>query len=285
MENKIILSADSTCDLGPVLKEKYSVNYQPMHIVFSDKSYDDGINIFADDLFERFYKTGELPKTSAVNVGEYVDLFNPWVEQGYDVIHVNLGGALSSSHANCKIAAEEFGGKVHVIDSCNLSTGMGLIVLEAADRIAKGMPAAQIAQEVRALTSKSHASFVLDTLKFMAAGGRCSSVMAFGANVLQIKPSIEVDNNDGSMSVGKKYRGKFEKVVKDYFADQMNKYDNISPDRVFITHSGVPDGLDTEMYKYLESLNYFKEIFITRACCTISSHCGPNCIGVLFMTE
>lgn len=287
MAKKVILTADSTCDLGAELKARYNVEaFQPMHITLDGKSYDDSINIFPDEIYARFYKDGTLPRTAAVSIGEYEDFFRSFVENDCEVVHVNLGSALSASHNNAKLAAESVG-NVYVIDSQNLSTGTGLLVIEAAKRIAEGKTGAQVAEEVTALTSKSHASFVLDTLKFLAAGGRCSAVAAFGANVLGIKPSIEVDNQKGgSMGVGKKYRGKFDKCVLDYVHDQLAKYgDTIVGDHIFITHSGVDQKIIDSVYAELKKTKKFSEIFVTRASCTISSHCGPGCLGILFMTK
>ena len=171
---KIILSADSTCDLDEELKERYHVNYFPLHINLNEKDYLDNVTITPEEIYQEYYDHKVLPKTSAVNVQEYIDHFRPWVEQGYEVIHVNLGHALSSSYQNCCIAAQELG-HVHVIDSCNLSTGTGLTVVAAGKMIAEGMDAGTIAEKLRDGISKRHASFILDTLTFLSAGGRCSS--------------------------------------------------------------------------------------------------------------
>ena len=287
MAKKVILTADSACDLTPELRERYNVagNY-PLHVMYDETYLDDGVDIFPDQIFDKFYQTGKLPKTAARNVGEYEECFAPFVEQGYDIVHVSLGSKLSSSHGNAKLAAEQYDGSVYVIDSQNLSTGIGLLVIEAAERIAKGMSAKEVYDEVNELVSKSHASFILDTLKFLAAGGRCSTVAALGANLLQIKPSIEVHNQDGgSMGVAKKYRGKLDKCTLDYVRDQMELYDDIRPERIFITHSGMYPEIVALVREELESMNKFAEIFETRASSVISSHCGPNCLGVLFMTE
>ena len=290
MAKKVILTADSTCDLGEELKKRYNVEvFYPLHVTYGTESYDDGVNIFSSDIFERFFKDGTLPHTAAVSVGEYEDLFRPFVDDGCEVVHISLGSALSSSQANACIAAEQLGG-VYVVDSQSLSTGSGLLVIEAAELIAKGVEASVVADAVRSMASKSHASFVLDTLKFMAAGGRCSTVAALGANLLGIKPSIEVNNTaGGSMAVGKKYRGKFDKCVLDYVNDQIEKYgDSIRGERIFITHSGMTEqhsDIPELIRKDLKKRGIFAEIFETHASCTISSHCGPNCIGILFMTK
>lgn len=282
--SKIILSADTTCDLGDVLKERYNVNFYPLHIILGGKQYQDGVDIKADQIYEAYKTQKILPKTAAVNPNEYIDYFKKWVDEGYEVIHINLASGISSSYQNCCIAAEELG-NVYPVDSYNLSTGTGLLVLEAADRIAKGMPATQIQQELNALRSNVHASFVLDTLTFLHAGGRCSALAALGANVLNIKPCIEVDNTSGKMGVGKKYRGSLNKVLRNYTLDKLKDRKDLKLDRVFITHSGISDERIEIVKNTIEEIADFKEILITRAGCTISAHCGPNTLGVLFMTE
>ena len=200
------------------------------------------------------------------------------------MIHLTLGSGLSATYNNCRLAAQELPG-VYAIDSCNLSTGSGLLVLEAADRIAAGMPAAQRAQEVRELTSHAQASFVIDTLEFLYKGGRCSALAMLGANMLQLKPCIEVNNADGSMGVGKKSRGSLDKARAQYVKDRLEGRTDIRNERIFITHSGISQERIDLVKKLVQQYGDFKEIFVTRAGCTISSHCGPNTLGVLFMTK
>ena len=285
MANKIILSADSTCDLSPELKDRYQVQYFPYHIILDGKQYTDGVDVQPDDLYRAYWEKKLLPKTAAISTGEFYEYFKQWVGDGYDVIHINLGSALSAAHQNCRLAARELG-HVHVIDSCNLSTGMGLLVIEAGRRIARGMPAEQIYREVSALTSHAHASFILDTLEFMHAGGRCSAVTALGANLLRLKPCVEVDNrHNGAMNVGKKYRGSLEKVLPQYTRDKLAGRADLVLDRVFITHSGIaPEYIDLVRRTIGEAAD-FREICVTQASCTISCHCGPNTLGVLFLTK
>ncbi len=285
MSQKIILSADSTCDLGSDLKERYHVEYFPYHIILNGKQYLDNVDITPPDIFQTWCREKVLPKTAAIGAGEYYRYFKPWVERGYQVVHLNLGSALSSSYQNCRIAAEELG-NVYPVDSCSLSTGTGLLVIEAANRIAAGMPARQIQTEIVSLIPHVRASFILDTLEFMHTGGRCSSIVAMGANLLQLKPCIEVDNqHEGAMVVGKKYRGKLDDVLRKYTADTVAKYKNMKPDHAFITHSGIPCEYSRLVKQELQSLAAFREIHITTASCTISSHCGPNTLGVLFMAQ
>lgn len=285
MSGKIILSADSTCDLGAALKEQHEVNYYPFHIILDNKEYRDNVDITPDEIFQVYYDKKLLPKTAAINVQEYVDYFEQWTEKGYEVIHLNLGGALSSAHQNCALAAQMTEG-VYSVDSYNLSTGIGLLVLDAADMIAEGkLAAAEIAAELENRRSCVHSSFILDTLQFMSAGGRCSSVTAIGAGLLNIKPCIEVDNTSGSMHVGRKYRGKLANVLAKYTKDKLAEYDNIKTNRIFITHSGIDEEYINLVTETIQSVMKFDNIYVTRASCTISCHCGPNTLGILFETE
>ncbi len=281
----IILTADSTCDLGNELKGKYQVHYYPYHIILGDQQYTDNVDIFPDDLYRAYREKKLLPKTAAISMTEYYDFFAGWVQDGYDVIHLNLGSGISAAHQNCCLAAQSLG-HVYVIDSCSLSTGTGHLVIEAAERIARGMPAQQIYEEITELIPKVHASFILDTLEFMHAGGRCSSVTALGANLLKLKPCIEVSaSGHGSMSVGKKYRGDLDKVLRQYIRDKLAAYPDIKTDRVFITHSGISEERIALVQDELQQHASFQETYITRASCTISCHCGPNTLGILFMTK
>lgn len=282
---KIFLSADSTCDISGELLERCKAELIPLHIILEDKSYDDGVDIKPDDIYENFAKTGKLPKTAAVNTQEYINKFRKLVEDGYDIIHINLGSAISSSYQNCTAAAKELGGHIYPINSCNLSSGSGHLVIEAAKRIADGMPANEIAEEIKGLVPKCHSSFIIDKLDYLRAGGRCSTLAMLGANLLKLKPCIDVINKDGSMTVGKKYRGRLENVLVQYVHEQLEKYENIRNDKIFITHGGIGDEYVKIVKDELEKLHYFKEIFVERASCTISSHCGPGTLGILFMTE
>lgn len=284
MAKKVILTADSTCDLSEELKNRYNVVYYPLHIILDGKDYLDNVDITPTDIFQAYYDKKILPKTAAVNIGEYLEFFKQFTDQGYEVVHLNLGGALSSSYKNAVLASEELEG-VYPIDSCNLSTGIGHLVIKAGKLIEQGFSGEEVAQKVTQMRDKVHSGFVLDTLKFMAAGGRCSSVVALGANLLNLKPCILVNNADGSMSVGKKYRGKLDKVLEQYVVETLEKYDNIDDETIFITHSGIDQSYVDLVRKTIERVYPFKEYFVTVASCTISCHCGPNTLGILFMTK
>jgi DegV family protein with EDD domain len=288
-ERKILLSADTPCDIGSELKERYHVSLFPLHIILNEKQYTDGVDITAAEIYRAWWDHKLLPRTAAINPEEYVDYFTPFLEDGNDVIHISLGSGLSSCFQNAQIAAELLSekGRVFVIDSCSLSTGFGLLVCEAGERIKAGMPVEQIVKEVTALSPYTSASFVLDTLEFMRAGGRCSSITQIGAAMLNIKPTIIVKNDrQGSMIVGKKYIGKFEGALMKYVDDQLKDRTDIVLDRVFVTHSIMDDPeLIDRVIARIRELQPFKEIHSTDASCTISSHCGPNTLGVLFMVK
>ena len=285
MARPVKITSDTPCDIGPMLQERYGVALAPLHVTMNDQEYLDGVNITNDMIYENWEKTGSLPKTSAVSVGEYEEFFKSFTDQGYDVVHISLGSGLSVTHQNAIMAAEEVPG-VYVIDSRSLSTGIGLLVCEAAERAKKGMDAQTIQAEVEALTLKNSASFILDTLDFLHAGGRCSSLAHMGANLMSIKPSIKVLNEqNGNMTVGKKYFGKLKKCIIAYIHDQLADRTDIVRDRIFITHSGFPQEDILWMKEEVEKYGPWGEIIVTTAGCTISSHCGPGCIGVLFLTK
>lgn len=289
-DHKIILSADSTCDLGEELKTRYHVHYYPFHIILEEKDYQDNVDITVNEIFAAYHHHKALPRTAAINMGEYIDYFQGWVDQGWDVIHLNLGGAISSAHKNCLLAAEELArsgapGRVYPIDSFSLSTGIALQVIDAGDMIAEGLPAGEIVQRLQDNRSHIHASFILDTLDFMRAGGRCSTVAAVSANLLSLKPCIEVDNTNGSMHVGKKYRGSLQKVLGAYVKDKLAQYEDVKRDHIFITYSTISPELEQYVRETIQSLMEFGEIHTTRASCTIASHCGPNTLGILFETN
>ena len=288
-DHKIVLSADTPCDIGEELKSRYAVSLYPLHIILDGKQYTDGYDITSAELYEAWWKHKLLPRTAAINPEEYQSYFQAFLDQGFDVIHISLGSGLSSSHANALIAAQSLKdkGNVYVIDSCSLSTGFGLLVCEAGERIKSGLPAKQIVAEVSAMIQDTRASFILDTLEFMRAGGRCSSITQIGAALMNLKPTILVRNDrQGSMVVGKKYMGKLAPSLMKYVDDQLKDRTDLILDRVFVTHSGMDDpSTINKVVSRIKELQPFREIFVTQASCTISSHCGPNTLGVLFLTK
>ncbi len=284
----IVLSADTPCDIGSELKARYHVSLFPLHILLGDEQFTDGVDITAEQIYAAWREKKILPRTAAINPEEYRSYFLPFLEQGYDVLHISLGSGLSSSYQNAQIAAESLAnaGKVYVVDSCSLSTGFGLLVCEAGERIKRGLDIQTIHDEIVALAPCTRASFVLDTLEFMRAGGRCSSVAQLSAALMNIKPSILVKNEQqGGMGVGKKYVGRLEHAMLKYVDNQLAGRSDIVLDRVFITHSTMDEDRVAVIVSRVRQLQPFREVFVTTASCTISAHCGPNCLGVLFMVK
>ncbi|MBR3909629.1 MAG: DegV family protein [Clostridia bacterium] len=282
MSNNIIISSDSTCDLSAELRERYNVSIIPLGVTLGDKTYFDGVDIVPDDIYAHHTKTGELPKTTAANVGDCIDYFKPFADAGKTVIHLALSAEFSSTYNNACLAASEFE-NIYVVDSRNLSTGNGLLVIAAAEMAQSGMEATEIVEKLNALAPCVDASFVIDKLDYLHKGGRCSALAMLGANVLKLKPCIEVKN--GKMGVGKKYRGKYGAVLQEYVAERLADTENIDLDRVFVTHAGVDMEIVNAVVEQVKKTAPFKEVFMTRAGCTISSHCGADTLGVLFVRK
>ena len=274
----IKITSDSTCDLSAELLERYQVSVLPLCVNLGDQCYYDGENITPSNIFDYVSKTGQLPTTSAINISTYMDFFEPLVKEYEAVIHINIGSGFSSCHQNARLAAEDLE-NVYVVDSDNLSTGQGLLVIEAAIAAQRGDKAEDIVAMLRDLTPRIDTSFVVDKLDYLVKGGRCSSAAALGANLLNLKPCILLA--DGKMGVGKKYRGNWAKVLPGYAKDRLEGKD-ICKDRVFITYTSCPEEVLVELRIYLKSLG-FGEVLETVAGSTITSHCGPNCLGVLFI--
>lgn len=278
---KVIVTSDSTCDLSPELLEKYNVKLLPLTINLDSDSRIDGVTVTPDDLYDFYNRTGHLAKTAAISPAEYEDFFKAAAPADTDIIHFCISSEMSSCYSNSVIAASELG-NVYPIDSRNLSTGIGLLVLYACDLAATGeYSGEQIADMVNNMRDKVYASFVIDSLTYLWKGGRCSGVTALGANVLRIKPCIEVKN--GKMDVGKKYRGKIGDVMVEYAKNKLNSTPDIHKNRIFITHSGTSEENIQRVKEVVESFADFDEILITRAGSTVSTHCGPNTLGVLFI--
>lgn len=282
MERKIIISSDSTCDLSKELIDRYNIRILPLGVTLGDNIYRDGVDVTPDDIYAHVAKTGQLPKTSAVNMAENADFFAELTKDGSAVIHFTISASMSATYNNARVAAEDFE-DVYVVDSKNLSTGSGLLVLAAAEMAQQGMEAREIAQKVSAMADCVDASFVVDNLEYLVKGGRCSAVAAFGANLLQLKPCICV--KDGAMGVGKKYRGKFERVLLSYVAERLENSDDIVLDRVFVTHAGCDPQIVESVVEAVKNTLPFQEVLVTRAGCTVSSHCGANTLGVLFIRK
>ena len=280
--SKIKITCDSTCDLTNELYEKNNVSVVPLSIALGDEIRRDSIDINADEIFQFVKTSNQLPKTSAISIGEYEDIFGKYISEGYTIIHINISSELSSSHQNACLAAEGLG-NVYVVDSRNLSSGSGHLVLLAAAMAESGMEAKDIVDALNEKKEKLDVSFVLQTLEYLHKGGRCSSIAAFGANALKLHPEIQVV--DGKMQVGKKYRGDMEKSILAYIHGRLDGRDDLDTERIFVTHSGVPSEILEKVIELVRQLQPFEEVLVTEAGCTIASHCGPACLGVLFFTK
>lgn len=280
--SNIIITCDSTADLPLDIREKYNIVVIPLGVTLGDKTYLDGVDITPDEVYAHHDKTGELPKTTAANVGDFLDFFTPFVEAGKTVIHFPISSEMSSTYNNALIAAADLG-NVHIVDSKNLSTGIGLVVAAAAEMAQNGMEAEAIIEKAEALVKCSDASFVIDNLEYLHKGGRCSAVAMLGANLLKLKPCIDVTN--GKMDVSKKYRGKYAEVLKQYVSERLANLDDIDDNRIFITHGGCPDEIVNAVAEQVKEYNYFKEVIPCRAGCTVSSHCGAYTLGILFIRK
>ena len=280
---KVKILADSTCDLSRELIDKFHIGIIPLTVCFDEYACKDGVEITPQDIYDYVDKNGTLPKTSAVNITDYYEVFRFWHENGCGVIHISLGAKFSSSCQNARLAANEFD-DVFVLNSDNLSTGQGLLVLRAAELAEKGLSAKEIYQMLLIDVEKVEASFVIDSLDYLYKGGRCSALAMFGANLMKLKPCINVTN--GRMEPGKKYKGHIEKVIPQYVEDRLKDRKDLNTDRIFITHTTCSKECVDEVKTLIKRLvPDFNEIIETTAGSTITSHCGPNTLGILFMRK
>ncbi len=281
MSVKII--ADSTCDLSKDLLEKYDISVLPLHIVLGDKEYKDGLEISPDEIYEWSNTNKEAPKTSAAAISDTIDIYSKYLKSYDEIICFSISGQMSTTVNVMRMAAEELDSedKIHIIDSENLSTGGGLLVIEAAIMAKEGKSGIEIIESINELKPFVRASFIVDTLTFLHRGGRCSGVAALAGGALKLHPKIVVEN--GGMKPDKKYRGKMNSAILSYVKDLEPQIKNAKNDRVFITHSGCEEEIIQSVRQYLSELGHFEEILITRAGGVISSHCGPGTLGVLFI--
>ena len=275
----IKITADSTCDLTMPLVEKYGITITPLTVSCGGESFLDGVDITPDALYDKIAACGQLASTAAVNVQEYIDVFSKALSDHDAVIHFTISSAMSACYQNACIAAKEVG-NVWVVDSRNLSTGIAHLVLDACELASGGMDAADIHRELERRREKLDVSFVVDTLEYLRKGGRCTAIAAIGANLLKLHPCIFV--RDGEMGVGKKYRGKIADCLTAYVKDRLTDPDSVDTRRVFITDSGVSEDIRTSVEKTVRALVPFQEVIHTRAGCTVSCHCGPGTLGILF---
>lgn len=275
----IKVTADSTCDLTAELVKKYDVSIIPLTVNCAGGSYLDGTEITPDELYAKIKASGKLGSTAAVNVQQYLDVFGRELKDHDAVIHFTISSAMSACYQNAMIAAEELG-NVYVVDSRSLSTGIAHLVLDACDMAAAGMDAEAIHASLTKKQEKLDVSFVVDTLDYLRRGGRCTAIAAMGANILRLHPCIFV--KDGEMGVGKKYRGKLIDCIAAYVKDRLADMSAVDTGRIFITDSGVDQDIRAAAENAVRQMGDFDEIIHTRAGCTVSCHCGPGTLGILF---
>ena len=281
---RTIISTDSPADVPAEIRERYDIRVIPLHIILDDDCFEDGVNIQPDDLYAFYKKTGRLPKTSAVSVAEYTDFFKELTQDGSSVVHISFSSALSATHQNARLAAEDFD-NVYIVDSKSLSTGIALLAIKAAQLAQDGLDAKTIAHEMEYKREKVVTTFILDKLEFLYKGGRCSGVAMLGANVLGIKPSIVMV--DGKLQVGKKYRGKLENCQMQYVRDLLEQYaGRIDTDRAFLSRTaGVSDEQMKALQKEIHKTLKFKEYIVSTVGCTITSHCVERTFTFEFMLK
>lgn len=275
--------SDSTCDLSPELIAKYDIDILPLHILLGEDEYEDGKNITPEQIYSWSDENKTTPKTSAPALTDAIELFKQYIDEGREIVCFSISSSMSTSGNVMRIAAEELEAedRITVIDSANLSTGIGLLVIEAAIMAQNNHTVEEIVSAVEALKPNVRASFVVDTLTYLYRGGRCNAVSAMAGGVLKLHPKIVVEN--GAMNASKKYRGKINSAIMTYVKDMEDDLKAARPNRVFITHSGCDRTIVKEVHSYLENLGVFSEILETRAGGVISSHCGPGTLGVLFI--
>ena len=278
----VVITTDSTADLSPELRERYQIRTIPLTVTLGEESYLDGEGFTRDDIYARYHADGTLPQTAAPGIDAFLDFFEGILQEGCEIVHLDISSELSNICNVARLAAESLEG-VHVVDTRMLSSGIALLAIEGAECRDRGMCAEEIAAHLNTIKSKVSTSFVLETLEFMWKGGRCKGVTAFGANLLKIRPALEMQ--DGKLVVCNKYRGKMPGVYRKYIQERLAGK-KIRPGHIFLTDSGeIEPALLAELETLVLELSGCRELHRAAAGATISSHCGPGCMGVLFIEE
>lgn len=283
---KIIVMADSTSDLSPELIKKYDVKIVPLHVTFPKEGIDylDGVTITPLEVYEKVKELKETPKTGAINIQEFINYFKPYIDEGYDIIFTGIASGMSSTYNNACVAAREFPeGRIEVVDSQNLSTGTGLLVLHMCELRSQGKDVHEIASEVRKLVPLVDSKFCINTLEYLYKGGRCNSLTRWISSVFSLHPVIVVKNN--AMSVGKVCIGSYKKAVDAQIKTFMDDLPNMDTSHVFVTDSSLMDGEDKKIIDALAKKIPLENIHHTHAGCVVSSHCGPKTIGILYILK
>lgn len=281
--SNIKIFTDSTSDLSPEVIEKHDISIVPLYVSFNNETYKDGIDIDTDELYQKVKETNQLPKTSAPSPADFHDYFRPFIEKGMDIIYIGISSKISSTIRNAKLVADELKeANIEIVDSQNLSTGIGLLVMKAVSLAEKDLNVLEVAEEVRKLVPKVRTGFIIDTLDYLYKGGRCSALQSFVGGMLKIKPLVKVV--DGKMILGQKTRGKRSKVLNILLSNLEKDKDVIDTDFVFITHSQADDDVEF-IKKEVEKIINPEQIIVTNAGCVISSHCGSRTIGILYIVK
>lgn len=275
------ITTDSTADLGELF-DKNNIPFLPLVVTLGENSFYDGVDINPQNIFDFVSEKGILPKTAARSIDDFKSFFQQFTSNGDELVHINISSGFSASHQYASAAAKDLNG-VYTVDSRSLSSGTGLLVLYALEQAKKGLSAKEIAESVNQRSAAVQASFVVDTMEYLKKGGRCSGIVSFAASVLKIKPTILV--KDGSMIVGKKYMGAFDKIITKYVDDTLNTFSTPDLSRVFITHTYADDKTVELVKAELRRVANFQEIIETKAGSTITSHCGKNTLGILYMND
>lgn len=286
MANKVMIIADSTCDLNKDYLKENNIVILPLHVSFpgDDNDYLDGVNLDAETVYKKVEEIGNTPKTGAANVNQFIELFQKYIDENYDIIYTGIGSGLSSSYQNAVLASQEFPeGRIEIVDSQNLSTGTGLLVCKMVDFRNEGLDVHQIAEKVRELVPLVSAKFCIDRLDYLHKGGRCSGMTKLFAHLLNLHPVAKVIN--GKLTVYKTPRGKYRKAVDAQIQEFLEDLPNIDLTRVFVTDSGHMDGEDEYVIQELSKHMDPSKIVHTTAGCVISSHCGPKTIGILYILK
>ncbi|MBR6646809.1 MAG: DegV family protein [Clostridia bacterium] len=278
---RTIIAAGSTCDLSPEMIKENDIKIIPLYVNFGEKSLQDGIEVTPSDIFKYVEETGELPKTSAIPIGTFLDVFAELKSDDDELIYFSIGSDFSSSCQNATLAAAEME-NVYVVDTKSLSTGEGILILKACQMARAGAKAQEIVEKMEELKEKVDISFVIEKLDFLHKGGRCSALTHLGANLLNIKPSIEVI--DGKLCVGKKYRGKYVSILESYVKDRLENVEVDDEFALFTYSESNPEYVE-KGYETAKSLGKFKNVYKTQAGCTVTTHCGKNTMGIIFLRK
>ena len=275
--------SDSTCDLSDELLKRYDITLLPLYIILGDKQYKDRVNITPQDIFKWSDEHKPPPKTAAASLDDIVEKIKPVLDAGDEIVVFSISLEMSNMGNVIRLAAQSLDAqdRVHYIDSRNLSTGIGHLVIEAAVMAQQGKSAQEIVDAVQKLIPRVRASFVVDTLTYLHRGGRCGGLAALAGSVLRLHPKIHV--KDGVMGAGKKYRGKYSDIILNYAKEMEEELLRAKPDRVFVTHPPCDRKVVDSVCEYLKGLNHFAEVLDTEAGGVISSHCGPGTLGVLYI--